>query len=77
MDDLKEVRRIPKCLMGRLVKSRMQWAGHIERLDEDLTTTKDGICPPGQGEEKTALDSRIASRGASEGRNLRSGTGEQ
>ena len=35
MDDLREEVGIQKCLMGRLVKSRMKWAGHVERMKED------------------------------------------
>ena len=31
MDELREEVGIQKCLMGRLVKSRMKWAGHVER----------------------------------------------
>ena len=34
MDELREEVGIQKCLMGRLVKSRMKWAGH-ERMKED------------------------------------------
>ena len=32
MDELREEVGIQKCLMGRLVKSRMKWAGHVERM---------------------------------------------
>ena len=39
MDELREEVGIQKCLMGRLVKSRMKWAGHVER------------CSPGEGKE--------------------------
>ncbi len=35
MDELREEVGIEKCLMGRLVKSRMKWAGHVERMKED------------------------------------------
>ena len=35
MDELREKVGIQKCLMGRLVKSRMKWAGHVERMKED------------------------------------------
>ncbi len=35
MDELREEVGIKKCLMGRLVKSRMKWAGHVERMNED------------------------------------------
>ena len=36
MDELREEVGIQKCLMGRLVKSRMKWAGHVvERMKED------------------------------------------
>ena len=35
MDELREVVGIQKCLMGRLVKSWMKWAGHVERMKED------------------------------------------
>ena len=39
MDELREKVGIQKCLMGRLVKSRMKWAGHVER------------CSPGEGKD--------------------------
>ena len=35
MDELREEVGIQKCLMGRLVKSRMKWAGRVERMKED------------------------------------------
>ena len=35
MDEQREEVGIKKCLMGRLVKSRMKWAGHVERMNED------------------------------------------
>ena len=35
MDELREEVGIQKCLMGRLAKSRMKWAGYVERLKED------------------------------------------
>ena len=35
MDELREEVGIQKCLMGRLVKSRMKWAGHVERFKDD------------------------------------------
>ena len=36
MDELREEVGIQKCLMGRLVKSRLKWAGHVvERMKED------------------------------------------
>ena len=35
MDELREEVGIQKCLMGRLVKSRMKWAGQVERMKED------------------------------------------
>ena len=35
MDELREEVGIQKCLMGILVKSRMKWAGHVERKKED------------------------------------------
>ena len=35
MDELREEVGIQKCLMGRLVKSRMKLAGHLERMRED------------------------------------------
>ena len=35
MDELREEVGIQMCLMGRLVKSRMKWAGHVERMKED------------------------------------------
>ncbi len=35
MDELREEVGIQKCLMGRLVKSRMKLAGHVERMKED------------------------------------------
>ena len=35
MDDLREVLCIAKCLMGRLAKSRVEWAGYVERLVGD------------------------------------------
>ena len=35
MDELKEEVGIQKCLMGGLVKSRMKWEGHVERMKED------------------------------------------
>ena len=35
MDELREEVGIQKCLMGRLVKSRMNWAGYVERMKED------------------------------------------
>ena len=38
MDELREEVGIQKCLMGRLVKSRMKWAGHVERMKEDRLT---------------------------------------
>ena len=34
MDELREEVGIQKCLMGRLVKSRLKWAGHVERMKE-------------------------------------------
>ena len=46
MDELREEVGIQKCLMGRLVKSRLKWAGQVERTKED------GICSPGDGKEK-------------------------
>ena len=35
MDELRKEVGIQKCLMGRLVKSRMKWAGHVERMKEN------------------------------------------
>ena len=35
MDELRKEVGIQKCLMGRLVKSRLKWAGHVERMKED------------------------------------------
>ena len=35
MDELREDVGIQKCLMERLVKSEMKWAGHVERMKED------------------------------------------
>ena len=35
MDELREEVGIQKCLMGRFVKSRLKWAGHVERMKED------------------------------------------
>ena len=35
MDELREEVGIQKCLMGRLVKSQMKWAGHVEQMKED------------------------------------------
>ena len=35
MDELREDVGIQKCLMGRLVKSRLKWAGLVERMKED------------------------------------------
>ena len=35
MDELREEVGIQKCLMGRLLKSLMKWAGHVERMKED------------------------------------------
>ena len=34
MDELREEVGIQKCLMGRLVKSRLKWTGHEERMKE-------------------------------------------
>ena len=34
MDDLRDELSTQECLMGRLVKSRMKWAGHVERMNE-------------------------------------------
>ena len=34
MDDLREEPCIEKCVIERLVKSRMKWAGHNKRMDE-------------------------------------------
>ena len=35
MDELREEVGIQKCLMGRLVKSRLKSAGHVGRMEED------------------------------------------
>ena len=35
MGELREEVGIQKCLIGRLVKSRVKWAGHVERMKED------------------------------------------
>ena len=35
MDELREEVDIQNCLMGRLGKSRLKWAGHVERMKED------------------------------------------
>ena len=35
MDDLREELGIEKCVMRRLVKSWVKWAGHVERMVED------------------------------------------
>ena len=35
MDDLRKELCIWNCVMGRLVKSRMKWAGNVERTDDD------------------------------------------
>ena len=35
MDELREEVGIQQCLMGRLGKSRLKWAGHVERMKED------------------------------------------
>ena len=35
MDEPREEVGIQKCLMGRLVKSRVKWSGHVERMKED------------------------------------------
>ena len=35
MDDLREDVRMQKCAIRKLVNSRMKWAGHAERRDED------------------------------------------
>ena len=34
MDELREEVGIQKCLMGRLVKNQLKWAGHVERMKE-------------------------------------------
>ena len=31
---------VQKSIVGRLVNSRMKWAGHVERLDEDCEPMK-------------------------------------
>ena len=40
--------------MGRLVKSRMKWAGHVERMKEDRLPRMAyrPICSSGEGKEK-------------------------
>ena len=35
MGELREDVGIQKCLIGRLAKSRVKWAGHVERMKED------------------------------------------
>ena len=35
MDELREEVGTQKCSMGRLVKSQLKWAGHVERMKED------------------------------------------
>ena len=35
MDELREEVGIRKCLMGRLMKIRLKWTGHVERMKED------------------------------------------
>ena len=35
MDELREEVGIQTCLMVRLVKSRMKWTGHVERMKDD------------------------------------------
>ena len=53
MDELREEVGIQKCLMGRLAKSRMKWAGHVYyRTNERGSATNYGICSPGEGKEK-------------------------
>ena len=48
MDEPREEVGIQKCLMGRLVKSRMKWAG---RMKEDRLPRMT-LCSPGEGKEK-------------------------
>ena len=50
MDEPREEVGIQKCVMGRLVKSRLKWAGHVEQMKG--SATKDGICSPGESKEK-------------------------
>ena len=40
MDALREEVGIHKCLMGRLVNSRLKLAGHVERMKEDRLPTR-------------------------------------
>ena len=40
MDDLREELCMEKCLMGRLVESRMKWSEHVDRMNEDRFKTK-------------------------------------
>ena len=51
MDELREEVGIQKCLMGRLVRSRLKWAGHVERMKEDRLPRM-ALCSPGEGTEK-------------------------
>ena len=66
MDNLREELSIQTSLMGRLMNSRMKWAGHVERMNADGQGWH--MCPSGEGkEEERKTGFQITSRGHQEG----------
>ena len=60
MDNLREELCIEKCLMGRLMNSRIKsWAGHVDRMNENRVPMI-GICPPGVVKEKDRVRLRLS-----------------
>ena len=52
--------------MGRLVKSRLKWEGHLERMKEDRLPCKDGISKRGEREREGKEKERKTKRGERE-----------
>ena len=53
MVELREETGVQRSLTERLVRSRLQWAGHVERMADDKTTAESGrVTRAGQEETR-------------------------
>ena len=64
MVELREETRVQRSLTERLVRSRLQWAGHVERMADDIYTTKIDtfVCPPNISETVAVSTMKLAHR---------------
>ena len=52
MVELRKEKGVQRSLTGRLVRSRLQWAGHVERMaDYRLPKRAAELCEEGRGDE--------------------------